>query len=408
MQNKKERKIVFIDQTSEFDHHMVFNACIIKILLNVFKSKVDYYSVSSSKQSVYQLFSIEQKDLISFYSLKYSKPIKDNILYKIYNYLKKERLRYNSFKRILNNSKDDDIIFLSITTFTSFLAFKILKKKHNQNVVTFLHGDIDFLYNSKGFLEKLNGFSHKLIFKIKARNFYFCVLNKIAKERLVFDGFLTSNELLEINHPVESKNKVKNKRGLEKQLVLGHIGSLELERKNSHLFYKLALSFYKEIDKKDIFFRAIGLSTPSMKPFKNRFVQDIVGNNSDDSPKYLDRNTYETSLLELDYALFFYPEKEYVFRASGAITDAIALQIPIITLRHPYFEYLFKIGGDIGYICESLAEVKNLITKISNQKNIHTEKYKNQVVNLKTLYQVFNIANVAEDFKNQLNSRNII
>ena len=152
----QQRKIFFIDQTSEQDHHMVFNASIIKILQNIYNENIDYYGIESNKNSVFELLSTEQQKIIVFHELVYSEPFKKSTVFKFINYLKKEKHRHSSFKNILKNTTQKDIIFLSITTFTSFLLFKFLKKKYSCNVVAFLHGDIDFLYNSNTSFEKLN------------------------------------------------------------------------------------------------------------------------------------------------------------------------------------------------------------------------------------------------------------
>mgnify|MGYP000397758725 FL=1 len=45
----QQRKIFFIDQTSEQDHHMVFNASIIKILQNIYNENIDYYGIESNQ-----------------------------------------------------------------------------------------------------------------------------------------------------------------------------------------------------------------------------------------------------------------------------------------------------------------------------------------------------------------------
>ena len=42
MAPKENSSIFFIDQTSEFDHHMVFNASVLKILLHIFNQDLSY------------------------------------------------------------------------------------------------------------------------------------------------------------------------------------------------------------------------------------------------------------------------------------------------------------------------------------------------------------------------------
>ena len=190
--------------------------------------------------------------------------------------------------------------------------------------------------------------------------------------------------------------------------MIGHIGSLELKRKHSHLLYKLATDFKREIKSDVISFKAIGLSTLSMMAYKNEFVDDLLGNESSGKPKYLDRTTFENELLKLHFAIFFYPATEYVFRSSGAITDAIALGIPIIALKHPYFNYLFSKGGDIGYLCDSYEDIVKVVNKLITTNILQTDKYKQQTFNVKKLHSIFNLDYVGADLKEQLLYRKLI
>ena len=404
----QQTKIFFIDQTSEQDHHMVFNASMIKMLQNIYKESIDYFGIESNKISVFELLSAKQIKKIVFHELIYTEPVKNTTVFKLINYLKKEKKRYLSFNNILKNSNTNDIIFLSITTFTSFLLFKFLKQKYSCKVVAFLHGDIDFLYNSNSIFEKLNKWAHQLIFKIQADNFHYCVLNKIARELLIKDGYLNAEELMHINHPVEVVNKDFENQRSKNKLYVGHIGSLEFKRKHSHLFYKLASHFDKQIKLNTISFNAIGLSTPSMIPYKNECVDDLVGNESPAQPKYLDRTTFENELLKLHFAIFFYPTTEYVFRTSGAVTDAIALGIPIIALKHPYFNYLFSQGGDIGYLCDSFEDIPKVINTLIKTNVLQSDKYKQQISNIKKLHSIFNLDYVGADLEQQLLDRKLI
>ena len=94
--------------------------------------------------------------------------------------------------------------------------------------------------------------------------------------------------------------------------------------------------------------------------------------------------------------------------SSGAITDAIALGIPIIALKHPYFNYLFSKGGDIGYLCDSFEDIRKVIDTLMKTDILQTDKYKQQIFNVKKLHSIFNLDYVGADLKDQLLKRKLI
>jgi thymidine kinase len=139
-----------------------------------------------------------------------------------------------------------------------------------------------------------------------------------------------------------------------------------------------------------------------MLPYKNSFVNEIIGNSKPEKPDYLTRNEYETNVLKLDFALFFYKEPHYIFRASGAVIDNIAFEIPIIAFKHPFFENLFEQAGPIGYLCDDLKEMEQIIRKIANKNEQVQSDFLIFKSNLKTLRTYFTTQQIAVDIQNQL------
>lgn len=402
---EKAKNIYFIDQTSEFDHHMVFNASMLKILNLIFpEQKHFHYGLKSSINSVKTLLSTEDKEQIQFIPIKHKK-VSGRKLKKLFNYFRKEIYRFNNFRHILKQSNDNDWIVLSITTFTSFLWFKFLKTFYKTNTIAVLHGEVSFIYKSYNKIEKIDALIHKLIFKIKAKNFYYLTLNKIEKKILVKDNYLKNGEVFEINHPYLTLEEKASKSSLNSKIRLGHIGSLVAHTKNSHLFFKLAEECKSLVEKKEICFDAVGLLTPEMTKYINPWVNLFVGNDDLNKPKYLSREDYENALENMDYALFFYPPEEYVFRASGAIADFIAKEIPIMYLEHPIFNYFQSTVGEIGYKCDNLQEMKEVILNLSKDKEHAQEKYSIHKENLKKLKELLDINKIAEDLKEQIKNR---
>jgi hypothetical protein len=398
--------IYFIDQTSEKQHHMMFNVSMLQILKNVYPNqKIVYQGILSNQDVVLLKLSNEERELISLEAISYSKSKSNSFFAKLYNYIKKEHLRFNSLKTILKKSTKEDVILFSITTFTTFLFFKLLKRKYPVTVLMVLHGDLDFVYNASSSIEKTMGFVYKIIFKIKAPNFYYLILNKIAKPFLIHDDYLKQSEILEINHPYPfSKEEVHTKiNKIKRPLVFGHIGSAEVKRKNSHYIYQVAGNCRKEIEKEQMRFKLIGLSDLDMKPYQSNFVEKVIGNLSLNQPQYLTRELYEESIVSLQYAFFFYDKNQYIFRASGAVIDAVFFEIPIIALKHPYFEYLFKEAGNIGHLFDSVEEITQFILQINVDSVNYQEEYQKQKINLQKLKQKFKVDYIAKDLANQIN-----
>lgn len=76
------------------------------------------------------------------------------------------------------------------------------------------------------------------------------------------------------------------------------------------------------------------------------------------------REDYERELAGLDYAVFLYPKDSYLLTASGALMDALCFARPVVALRNPYFEHCFSLLGDIGYLCNSIEEMRALMVSL--------------------------------------------
>jgi len=399
--------IHFIDQTSERDHHMVFNSSILKILLKMYPSeKIISHGNASNHKSIKELLSDDEVRNITFKPILYTKSISEAKVVKGLNYIVKENRRRLVFKEILSNASANDLVFLSITTFSSFFVFKRLKAKSNVPTIAVLHGDLDFVYNANDKVEKLIGATYKKVFNTFAPNFHYLLLNKISKEYLMQDGFLKREEILEIDHPHNMLAVDVTEKEIAGNTVFsfGHIGSMEVERKNSHYIYELAEKFSAEITQKKVSFQVIGLITSSVIPYKNKWVEEMTGNLKENKPDYLSREQYESKLQKLDYSLFFYDTNQYIFRTSGAIIDAIAACIPFVVLKHPIFDYIFQEAGNVGFQCKDLDEMHDLIKKIIAKDEEIIKQYKIQVLNLMKIRKRLSVEEVAIDLKKQIDA----
>lgn len=265
-----------------------------------------------------------------------------------------------------------------------------------------MHGEVSFLYKSYNRLEKIDAWVHKKIFQTKAPNFYYLTLNKIEKAILVKDGYLKNEEVFEINHPYLNLEENYTDNPLNNPIRIGHIGSLVAHTKNSHMLFELAEKCKDLVENHKVVFDAVGLLTPEMKPYLNKWVNLYVGNQDLSKPQYLSREDYENALSNLNYAIFFYPPEEYVFRASGAIADFISKGTPIIYLTHPIFDYFQKNVGEIGYKCNNLNDMQIVIENLANNTEYSKQKYQLHKKNVQKLKEQLQLKNIAEDLNNQL------
>ena len=77
----------------------------------------------------------------------------------------------------------------------------------------------------------------------------------------------------------------------------------------------------------------------------------------------LTRAEYIRRLREVDFVFLPYSEKTYEFTASGSLLDCISQLKPIISLDFAAVRELAAQWGDIGFICQSMEAVKDLISR---------------------------------------------
>lgn len=79
------------------------------------------------------------------------------------------------------------------------------------------------------------------------------------------------------------------------------------------------------------------------------------------------RADYEREVAQVDYALFLASPDAFRFSVSGAFLDAVSMLRPVIALRNPFFEHCFEQMGDIGYLCDSVWQVQELLGELTQR-----------------------------------------
>ncbi|OGS01916.1 MAG: hypothetical protein A2V88_13670 [Elusimicrobia bacterium RBG_16_66_12] len=89
---------------------------------------------------------------------------------------------------------------------------------------------------------------------------------------------------------------------------------------------------------------------------------------------------YRRRALAATYAVAFTDPDHYRLTASASFLDALGHARPGLYLRNPYVEHYFQQIGDIGYLCNSYDEIRDLAAQLLER--FPSERYRRQVENI--------------------------
>lgn len=350
------KKIVYINSYANKNHHELFNAALLAALS--FHFQIKCYSGRESRENMFKILKEEKVELQNLIATSVNLfLIKGDSAFSI--------LMRHLFSAIYNiwillfSKKEEILIYNYNNPFSLYFLNKInsfLKRK----ILVFCHSEMELLVTNEGGI--LAGSLRRRIrsFFLKKRKLHlnFCVLGDNITKNLtpvIGDkiGFFIS-----IDHPYFfKKGHYKETAG---ELIFATIGSLS-PFKGLNLYLDL-LDLIKEREQK---FMIIGQVTER----KEEFIKRGVYIKQKDSKK-IDRDIFELSISKVDSILFFYSKEKYKLTASGAIFDAINNRKPIVALKNDYFNYLFEKFGPIGFLCDTIYEMKETIERLSREKRI--------------------------------------
>jgi len=105
------------------------------------------------------------------------------------------------------------------------------------------------------------------------------------------------------------------------------------------------------------------------------------------SPEPLPLAEYTRRAASITYSVIVLPPHAYRLRASASFIDALAYGKPVICLRNPYVASYFARLGDLGYLCDSLDEMRDLILRILS--DFPRERYQQQCANARAASKTF-------------------
>lgn len=110
---------------------------------------------------------------------------------------------------------------------------------------------------------------------------------------------------------------------------------------------------------------------------------------------------YSRMAAQLHFAIATGSPQHYRLRASATFLDALSHVKPGIYLRTPYVEHYFKQLGDLGYICDSYEEMRDLVLRLAT--NFPATRYQEQCANILAGRQLFDPAVLAPQLRRLLN-----
>ncbi|NLB96005.1 MAG: glycosyltransferase family 4 protein [Armatimonadetes bacterium] len=105
------------------------------------------------------------------------------------------------------------------------------------------------------------------------------------------------------------------------------------------------------------------------------------------SPDPLPLAEYARRATSITYSVMVLPPHAYRLRASASFIDTLAYGKPVICLRNPYVASYFARLGDLGYLCDSLDEMRDLILRILS--DFPRERYQQQCANARAASKTF-------------------
>lgn len=280
------------------------------------------------------------------------------------------------FKVLLKAKKEQPELLVWLCLFpTAHLLLTILHRFFipRQNQLIILHGELVYIGEKrrsrseqflKFFLEKALNWSNA--------NTHYIVLGDTIKENLSLLQAKTLKKISVIMHPFLYPTQFKPQNNSFKPLKVCLFGALTIE-KNAPFIFEMAKSFEKEIRAGQIQFTTFGKMQPNVQKYRN----DLVNCHRPD--EFLSQLEFEQQICKQHLALFFYDDVSYSLIASGALHEALSLQIPMIGLRNDYFAEVLN-SFHVGEMADSLVEMERLLRTIMIQPEKKLIEYDHSII----------------------------
>lgn len=265
------------------------------------------------------------------------------------------------FKVVLKAKKEKPELLVWLCLFpTGHLFQKVLSKlllPKQQQLIVF-HGELEYLNPKKykRWSEQFLAFALKKSITNSPKNIHYLVLGPSIKDNLPRQLFPDLQRVSVFQHPF-LYDLVARQKDFGTALKVCVFGALTKE-KNVHLIYELAARFEPEIKAGIVQFQTFGLIQPALATYRNSLVQSYKPDT------FLPHQELEEQLSQQHLALFFYDQSMYQLCASGALHEALKLQLPFISIHNEYFKQVndaWKPGRLVSNLDEMEATLRGIL-----------------------------------------------
>ena len=386
--------IIFSELQMQGDKHVHVNSGLLNILKTSFKNQnIDVFCDNRHKKELLKY--VDTSKCLNFNTFEFTgiKELRKSAT--LSKTFRESLLAYKIFKHARENNSEL-IVIASAFPFTA-LVLNFFSWIFKRKIIVCLHGDIGVLsLNRNKITTVVYKYIVRLFFRTRQENMMLLFYGKTIEERLFkkFPKFKKHNTI-SIDHPYnyDSELVVDNFNKLN-YVTIANIGT-GLMNKNSHLLYQIAELQTNNVKSKKVKFIQIGNVSPEVMSYSNKYV-DILNNND-----FIPFDVFEKNIIKANYFVYFFKENSlYDLCPSGTFFDAIKYKKPIISLRNPFFEYYFEKLGNIGYLCDSIEEMNEIIDKIILG---HNQEYQEQISALTRATELLSIDNIQKSFIEQYN-----
>jgi hypothetical protein len=303
-------------------------------------------------------------------------------------------LLINRIIKFMKKNLISNLFMLSINTSLLFVLKLLVGVKYNTiNVIAIPHSILDNLAKKKSRKPWYFVFNFKNVF---------CLFN-ISRIRYLLLGesiFIKMSSLVigpdkycsTLDHPYIFSNEDKLIELSEGKIVFGYIGFAH-KNKGFDKFLSIADKIIDEhiiYDNENLHFNFVCVGRITDSSIKKESINNVRIHSDEDIP----RANFNLLCKGITYAIFPYKKDAYDLYPSGAFFDALSHIKPIICIKNSYFEYYFKLLGDIGYLCEDYDEMMTVIKSITY--NFPIERYNKQCNNILSNRYIFEPSNLTK------------
>jgi len=182
---------------------------------------------------------------------------------------------------------------------------------------------------------------------------------------------------------------------LQEPLRIGLVGQAT-GAKGTDLFLAVAREFKQRYGNR-VAFTLVGRAPDNSDLAAFDVLEDPV------TTERLARKDYLARLAKLHFVFLPLDDRYYRLSASGALIDAITWLKPVIATRLPIVEALFQRHGDIGYLCDDAAAMREVLTQLVSMPD--TARYLRQIEAMRRLRDSREPGVLADEYRRQMQQR---